>query len=87
MVFSPFVLSVVCSSSIALALFICDVLMLRCSCCYVPPPSSFFQEEVPPPSGGRTLEEEMATVASQGMEEEAPNGGITEEVGQPMQGI
>ena len=43
-----------------------------------------FQEEVPPPSGGRTLEEEMAVVASQGVEEEAPSVGITEGVGQPM---
>ena len=29
----------------------------------------------------RTLEEEMAVAASQGVEEEAPSGGITEEVG------
>ena len=36
---------------------------------------------------GRTLEEEMAVVASQGVEEEAPNGGITKEAGQPMQGV
>ena len=76
MVFSPFVLSVICSLSIALVLFICDVLMLRYSCCCVPPPS-FFQEEVPPPSG---LEEVMAAVASQGVEEGAPSGGITKGV-------
>ena len=30
---------------------------------------------------GRTLEEEMAAAASQGVDEEAPNGGITEEAG------
>ena len=29
----------------------------------------------------------MVAVASQGVEEEAPSGGITEEVGQPMQGV
>ena len=29
----------------------------------------------------------MAVVASQGVEEEAPSGGITEGVGQPMQGV
>ena len=36
---------------------------------------------------GRTLEEEMATTTSQGVEKEAPSDGITEEVSQPMQGI
>ena len=36
---------------------------------------------------GRTLEEEMAAMASQGVEEEALSGGITEEAGQPMQGV
>ena len=35
----------------------------------------------------RTLEEEMVAAASQGVEEEAPSGGITEEAGQPMQGV
>ena len=30
---------------------------------------------------GRTLEEEMAAMASQGVEEEALSGGITEEAG------
>ena len=84
--FPPFVLSVVCSSSTALALFICDVLMLVV-CAAVSPPPFFFQEEVPPPSNGKTLEEEMTAVASQGVEEEAPSGGITEGVGQPMQGV
>ena len=29
----------------------------------------------------------MATVAFEGVEEEAPSGGITEGVGQPMQGV
>ena len=76
--FPPFVLSVVCSSSTALALFICDVLMLVVCAAVSPPP--FFQEEVPPPSNGKTLEEEMTAVASQGVEEEAPSGGITEGV-------
>ena len=33
---------------------------------------------------GRTLEEEMAAAASQGVEEKALNGGITEGAGQPM---
>ena len=36
---------------------------------------------------GRTLEEEMVAATSQGVEEEAPNGGIIEEAGQPMQGV
>ena len=30
---------------------------------------------------GRNLEEEIAAAASQGVDEEAPNGGITEEAG------
>ena len=30
---------------------------------------------------GRNLEEEMAVAASQGVDEEAPSGGITEEAG------
>ena len=29
----------------------------------------------------------MVAAASQSVEEEAPSGGITEEVGQPMQGV
>ena len=29
----------------------------------------------------------MVAAASQGVEEEAPNGGITEEAGQPTQGV
>ena len=29
----------------------------------------------------------MAVVVSQGVEEEAPSGGIIEEAGQPMQGV
>ena len=36
---------------------------------------------------GRTLEEEMATTASQGVEEEAPSGGITKGASQPIQGV
>ena len=33
---------------------------------------------------GRTLEEEMVAATSQGVEEEAPSGGIIEEASQPM---
>ena len=36
---------------------------------------------------GRTLEEEMATTTSQGVEKEAPSGGITEGASQPIQGV
>ena len=46
--------------------------------------------EVHSPTTGRTSEEEVVTASSTdfpSMEEEAPGGGITEEVGQPMQGI
>ena len=50
----------------------------------------FLQVEVHSPTTGRTSEEEVVTASSTdfpSMEEEAPGGGITEEVGQPMQGI
>ena len=36
---------------------------------------------------GRTLEEEMATTTSQGVEKEAPSGGITEGASQPIEGV
>ena len=46
--------------------------------------------EVPPPTIGGNLEEEMAVAPSAvfpGVGEELPSGGMTEEVGQPMQGV
>ena len=65
-------------SSTSPMLFTCDALMLIvCAAVSV----FFFLEEVPPPTASRTLEEEMATAAFQGVEEEAPSGGITKETG------
>jgi len=46
--------------------------------------------EVPPPTTSGNLEEEMAAAPSAvfpGVGEEPPSGGMTEEVGQPMQGV
>ena len=46
--------------------------------------------EVPPPTAGRILEEEAVatpSVASPGVEDEPPSGGVTEVAGQPMQGV
>ena len=54
--------------------------------CHLP----LLQMEVPPPMASMISEEEvvavpLATLPS--VEEEAPNGGMTKEVGQPMQGV
>ena len=46
--------------------------------------------EVPPPMAGRILEEEVVIVpfaAFPSVEEEPLSGGMTEEVGHPMQGV
>ena len=48
------------------------------------------QVEVPPPTIGGTLVKEVIIATSAvplGMEEEPPSGGVTEEVGQPMQDV
>ena len=50
----------------------------------------FLQVEVPPPTTRGILMEEVATApsaVSPVMEEEPPSGGVTEEVGQPMQDV
>ena len=50
----------------------------------------FLQVEVPPPTTSGILMEEVATApsaVSPVMEEEPPSGGVTEEVGQPMQDV
>ena len=51
---------------------------------------SFLQVEIPPPTTGGTLVKEVIIAPSAvplGVEEEPSSGGVTKEVGQPMQDV